>query len=98
MNIEEYIKDILAVYNDIEVSKNTVEKDSLPYKYIIDIENKFKNALDLLKIIKINKYEIEYLKLHQERESIMKSCLNKSELDMKLIKLNQEMLELNSKK
>lgn len=96
MNIEEYIKDILAVYNDIEVSKNTVEKDSLPYKYIIDVENKFKNTLDLLKIIKINKYEIEYLKLQQERESIMKSCLNKSELDMKLIKLNEEMLELNS--
>ena len=98
MNIEEYIKNILTVYNDIEVSKNTVEKNSLSYKYIIDVENKFKNALDLVKTIKINKYEIEHLKLQTERESIMKSCLNKTELDLKLIKLNQEMLDLNSLK
>jgi hypothetical protein len=96
MNIEEYIKQILSTYKDIEESKNSVEKDSLPYKYIIEVEKKFKNVLELIKTIKINKYEIEHLKLQEERESIMKSGLNKTELDMILIKLNQKMLELNS--
>jgi hypothetical protein len=95
MNIEEYTKQILSLYKDIEESKNSVEKDSLPYKYIIEIENKFKNTLDLLKNFRINKYEIEHLKLQEERESIMKSGLNKTELDMILIKFNQKMLELN---
>jgi len=95
MNIEEYTKQVLSIYKDIEESKNSVVKDSLPYKYIIEVENKFKNALDLLKTIGINKYEIEHLKLQEEREAIMKSGINKTELDMILIKLNQKMLELN---
>lgn len=95
MNIEEYIKQILITYNDIEESKKVVQIDSLPYKYINDIEKKFKTALDVIKTIRINKYEIEHLKLQEEREFIMKSGLNKTDLDSKLIKLNQQMLELN---
>jgi len=95
MNIEEYIKEILSTNNDIEESKKSVEKDSLPYKYIIDVENKFKKTLDSIKTIRINKYEIEHLKLQTERESVLKNCLNNKELDLKLIKLNQQMLELN---
>lgn len=96
MNIEEYVKQILTTYNDIEESKKTVEKDSLSYKYIIDVEKKFEKVLELIKTIKINKYEIEHLKLQEERDFVMKSTLNKTEIDMKLIKLNQQMLELNS--
>ena len=35
-------------------------------------------------------------KLQEERDFVMKSTLNKTEIDMKLIKLNQTMIELNS--
>ena len=45
MNIEEYVKQILTTYNDIEESKKTVEKDSLSYKYIIDVESKLKKSI-----------------------------------------------------
>lgn len=95
MNIEEYVKQILAVYNDIEVSKKTVEKDSLSYKYIIDVENKLKKILESIKTIGINKNEINFLKLQEERENVLKSNMDKTTLNLELIKLNQLMVTLN---
>lgn len=95
MNIEEYVKQILAVYNDIEVSKKTVEKDSLSYKYIIDVENKLKKTLESIKTIGINKNEINFLKLQEERENVLKSNMDKTTLNLELIKLNQLMVTLN---
>jgi hypothetical protein len=94
MEIEEYITQIKNLSNSIKESLKNSKPDSLSYKYIISIEQKFKDILDSIKDLKINKYEIEFLKLQEERDVLLKSVSDKATLNLKLIEINQKIIDV----
>lgn len=94
MEIEEYITQIKNLSNSINESLKNSKPDSLSHKYIINIEQKFKGILDSIKDLQINKYEIEFLKLQEERDKIMTSQLDKDILNKELIKINQKIINV----
>jgi hypothetical protein len=94
MEIEEYIIQIKNLSNRIEESLNNSRPGTLSHKYIIGIEQKFKNFLNSIKDLKINEYEIEFLKLQDEREKLMKNEPDKNILNIKLIEINQKIINV----
>jgi len=94
MEIEEYIIQIKNLSNNIKESLKNSKPDSLSHKYIINIEQKFKGILDLIKDLKINENEIKFLKLQEERDVLLKSVSDKATLHMKLIEINQKIIDV----
>jgi len=96
MNVEEYTKQILEISNNIEETLKNIKPNCYAFDYIINIQKDFKNSLEsLVKNKKINKYELEILKLQDERDRIMKSNIKIEDLQIKLMELNQQMVDLN---
>ena len=96
MNVEEYTKQIIEISNNIEESFKNIEPNSHAYDYIIKIQKDFKDSLEsFVKNKNINKNKLEILKLQDERDRIMKSNIKIEDLQIKLMELNQQMVDLN---
>jgi hypothetical protein len=95
-NIDDKIVKLKIISNDIILSLENVEANSYAYNYIRKIKETFiKNLDNILETSDINKYEIEILKLQDEREKLIKKDKKDKLIFREIMQLNEKMTYLN---